>query len=241
MSAVATRLEPATSQWFGEEAQMYETHLTAVGTLITAVDKRRLADGTTKVSFRIACNERRFDRAANGWTSGDTLYLSVSCWRGLADNVHASFVSGDPIIVRGRLVTREWEKDGRRQSMTELEASAVGADLSRCTAKVMRTKRGGQATDEGRAGGSDGAVPAAAEWARADDPAADPAAEGAQPPGLAGRPVALARPDPEGDPGQSGRLGGAASGDADAYPDGAESPEAGPGCRDAFVEVAVGA
>jgi len=52
---------------------MYETHLTAVGTLITAVDKRRLADGTTKVSFRIACNERRFDRAANGWTNGDTL------------------------------------------------------------------------------------------------------------------------------------------------------------------------
>lgn len=131
---------------------MYETHLTAVGTLITAVDKRRFADGTTKVHFRIACNERRFDRIQNTWTDGDTLYMSVNCWRELADNVHASFVVGDPIIVRGRLLTREWEKEGKRNSITELEATAVGPDLSRCTTKITRTKRGGSNALDGGAG-----------------------------------------------------------------------------------------
>ena len=42
---------------------MYETHLTVIGTLITAVNRRRLADDTTVASFRVASNERRFDRA----------------------------------------------------------------------------------------------------------------------------------------------------------------------------------
>lgn len=135
---------------------MYETHLTAVGTLITVVDKRRFADGTTKVSFRIACNERRFDKGQNGWVDGDTLYMSVSCWRDLADNVHASFMVGDPIIVRGRLLTREWEKDGKRNSITELEASAVGPDLSRCTTKIMRTKRAGASADGASAAAGNG-------------------------------------------------------------------------------------
>lgn len=138
---------------------MFETHLTVVGTLITRVERLRFADGTTKAYFRIACNERRFDRAANGWTNGGKLYLSVNCWRDLAENVLASFVVGDPIIVRGRLLTREWEKEGRRNSMTELEASAVGPDLSRSTAKITRTKRGaaalGVATDEAGADPAD--------------------------------------------------------------------------------------
>ena len=80
---------------------MYETHLTVIGTLITAVNRRRLADGTTVASFRVASNERRFDRATGTWTDGDTLYVSVTCWRQLAENVHVTFNMGDPIIVRG--------------------------------------------------------------------------------------------------------------------------------------------
>jgi Single-stranded DNA-binding protein len=120
---------------------MYATELTVVGTLITAIGKRRLPDGTTVVSFRVASNERRFDRAADTWTDGDTFYVSVTAWRKLAENVHASFVVGDPIIVRGRIFSRSYDKDGRRQSVTELEAAAVGPDLARSTAVVTRTRR----------------------------------------------------------------------------------------------------
>ena len=55
--------------------------------------------------------------------------------------MHSSFRNGDPIIVQGRLSTREWEKDGKRQSVTELEATAVGPDLRWSTAVVTRSRR----------------------------------------------------------------------------------------------------
>ena len=123
---------------------MYETHLTVIGTLITAVNRRRLADDTTVASFRVASNERRFDRAAGTWTDGDSLYVSVTCWRQLAENVYVTFNLGDPIIVRGRLHSRSYEdKDGRRQTVIEMEALAVGPDLTRATAKVTRLRRDG--------------------------------------------------------------------------------------------------
>lgn len=123
---------------------MFETHLTVVGTLITNVNRRRLADDSSVVNFRVACTERRFDRATESWGDGDSLYVSVTCWRQLAENVHRTLTIGDPIIVRGRLRTRNYEdKDGRRQSVIELEGLAVGPDLTRSAARVTRLRRDG--------------------------------------------------------------------------------------------------
>lgn len=128
---------------------MNETYLTAVGRLITTPDRWRFTDGSCKVTFRVASNQRRFDRTTNGWTDGDTLYLTVVCRRDLAANVHASFQVGDPIIVHGRLITREWEKDGKRRSIVELDASAVGPNLSACTATVIRARRAAAGSGDG--------------------------------------------------------------------------------------------
>lgn len=142
---------------------MYETYLTVVGRLVTPVDKRRLPNGTTVVSFRVASNERRLDRAADAWSDGDSLFVSVTCWRQLGENVHASFVPGDPIIVRGRLHSREYDdKDGKHRSVIELEGLAVGPDLSSSTAKITRVRRDGSP-----------AVPAANAASPADDAADD--------------------------------------------------------------------
>jgi single-strand DNA-binding protein len=131
---------------------VFGTHLTVIGTLITNVNRRRLTDGTTVVNFRVASNERRFDRASGTWTDGDTLYVSVTCWRQLAENVHRTFNMGDPIIVHGRLYTRSYEdKEGRRQSVAELEGFAVGPDLTRASAVVTRLRRDGTAVGAPRA------------------------------------------------------------------------------------------
>jgi single-strand DNA-binding protein len=120
---------------------MNETTLTAAGTLITPVHLRHLADGTPVTNFRIACNERRRDRETGEWGDHDTFYASVTCWRRLAENVSASFRSGDPIIVRGRIFSRSYDKDGRRTWINEIEADVVGPDMTRCTARIARTGR----------------------------------------------------------------------------------------------------
>jgi single-strand DNA-binding protein len=163
---------------------MYETHLTVVGTVITAVKRRRLPDGTSVASFRIASNERRYNRAADDWTDGDSLYLSVSCWRQLAENVHTTFDIGDPIIVRGRLHTRSYEdKDGRPQTVVEMEGLAVGPDLTRATARIVRLRRDGspvaampRSTDG--AGDPDAVAPSDDPWLSPESRTVDGAAGG---------------------------------------------------------------
>ena len=121
---------------------MKETPVTVVGTLVSDMRPRRVGpDGTLVLNFRVVCNERRFDKASESWVDGESLYLSVSCWRRLAENA-ASLVKGDPVIVRGKLRTREWTTEqGERRSVVELEANAVGPDLARCAATVRKQRR----------------------------------------------------------------------------------------------------
>jgi single-strand DNA-binding protein len=120
---------------------MRETPVTVVGTLVSDMRPRRVGpDGTLVLNFRVACNERRFDKASESWVDGESLYLSVSCWRRLAENA-ASLVKGDPLIVRGKLRTREWATEqGERRSVVELEATAIGPDLARCAATVRKQR-----------------------------------------------------------------------------------------------------
>jgi len=118
-----------------------ETVTTVVGNVITDVKQRRITDGTRVASFRVASNERRFDKETQSWINGDTLYVSVTCWRKLALGVAASLTKGDPVVVTGRLFTRGYEIEGQKRSVTELEAFAVGPDLSRCVADVTRASR----------------------------------------------------------------------------------------------------
>ena len=118
----------------------HETRTTLVGRVMTDVQLRRTQNGTSVASFRIGCHERRFDRDTNSWLDGDELYATVTCWRKLADNVAASLSRGDPVIVPGRLFTRGYEVDGQRRTSLELEAFAVGPDLTRCTATPQRNR-----------------------------------------------------------------------------------------------------
>lgn len=131
---------------------MKQTTITVVGNLATPVDRRDLGGGRAVANFRIACTESRLDRATGTWHDGDTLFIGVACWRELADNVAATLGRGDPVIVRGRIYTSDYtDKEGRRQSVTEIEADAVGPDLARSRATgLVRTRRGsGEAPADG--------------------------------------------------------------------------------------------
>ena len=121
---------------------MYETQVTVVGTLLTDVDNHRLNDGTVVANFRVASKERRFDRSGGTWVDGDRLYIDVRCWRGLAQNAFESLKKGDPVVVTGRIFTRNYEHQGQSRTSTTLEARSVAADLAHCTVVLTRTRRG---------------------------------------------------------------------------------------------------
>ncbi|MFC5995203.1 single-stranded DNA-binding protein [Pseudonocardia hispaniensis] len=134
-----TRLDPV-SQLQTRESAMSDIWTTVVGNIATGINRRRTADGVELASFRVASNERRLDRASGTWTTTGTTYVSVTVWRALAQKVGASFVKGDPVIVYGRLSTRDYEdRGGHQRTDVSIDAHAVGPDLTWCTAALART------------------------------------------------------------------------------------------------------
>lgn len=119
---------------------MYDTHVTIVGNALHDPEWRRTATGASVTTFKIASTSRRLDRASGKWIDGNSLRVRVVCWRNLAVNVARSVTRGDPLIVTGRLYTRDWKDGEVVRTQYELEALAVGHDLTRGRALFERIK-----------------------------------------------------------------------------------------------------
>jgi single-strand DNA-binding protein len=126
---------------------MYTNNLVLIGNLVDAPEVKVTPAGSARARFRVASTERRRDAATDTWTDGPSVFVQVTCWRRLAENVANSLSKGDRVIVCGRL--RQWvaEKDGVRRTVHEIEADAVGPDLQRGMASIARPRSGGSATD----------------------------------------------------------------------------------------------
>ena len=116
-----------------------ETVVTVTGYVAQEPVLRLTGSGTKVVNFRVATTERRYDKGVNSWRDGDTLFFSVSCWRNLGENILDSLRKGDPVVVQGRLRDGSWEKDGVTYSRVEIEASAVGHDLSKGVSRFTKS------------------------------------------------------------------------------------------------------
>jgi single-strand DNA-binding protein len=117
-----------------------EPTITMQGNLVADPSHRLTADGVSLAKFRIASSGRRFDKETNGWVNTDVVYMSVSCWRQLADNVRTSLHKGVSVVVQGRLKFREYDdpNGGPRRQTYEIEAWTVAPDLSRYIATLSR-------------------------------------------------------------------------------------------------------
>ncbi|SCF07712.1 single-stranded DNA-binding protein [Micromonospora mirobrigensis] len=123
---------------------MFDTHVTIVGNVLTAPEWRRTTQSNTLVAnFKVASTARRLDRDSGRWVDGNSLRVRVNCWRKLAEGVASSVMVGDPVVVVGRLYTRDWTDDaGNHRTLYELEAVAVGHDLSRGRSRFERNRPG---------------------------------------------------------------------------------------------------
>lgn len=121
---------------------LFDTVVTVVGNALNTPEWRRLGSSQTLVArFRVAATSRRYDRAEDRWTDGPSLRVRVNCWRRLGENVAASVLCGDPVIVTGRLYTRDWtDEDGHRRVSYELDAVSVGHDLARGQGRFTRSR-----------------------------------------------------------------------------------------------------
>jgi single-strand DNA-binding protein len=111
---------------------MNETMVTLVGHVATEPALRITTGGARVTSFRLASTERRFDKGVNDWRDAYTTFFTVTTWRTMAENVATSVKKGQPVVVHGRLRDSSYEaKDGQWRTVLEVEAFALGHDLSR--------------------------------------------------------------------------------------------------------------
>jgi single-strand DNA-binding protein len=98
-----------------------------------------VGENIPKVIVRVAWSSRYNDRVTGEWRDGKTSFANVNCWRKLAGNTMMSLRKGQPIVVTGRLQVREHEdKDGNRRTFVDIEADAIGHDLSRGATMFQR-------------------------------------------------------------------------------------------------------
>jgi single-strand DNA-binding protein len=118
-----------------------QTYTTITGRLVSEPIHKLTINDIDVTHFRVASNERRYDKQADQWVNGDQLFIDVTCWRRLAFNVKACLAKGDPVVVYGRLYTSVYEVDGKRRYEVRMEAHGVGPDLSWITTALRRRQQ----------------------------------------------------------------------------------------------------
>ncbi|MFI1940574.1 single-stranded DNA-binding protein [Streptomyces purpureus] len=119
---------------------MNDTTVTLVGNVATGVDYRETGTGGV-ARFRFAVTARRWDRERGLWADGHTSFYTVWAWRQLGANLAASVAVGEPLVVHDRLKVREEEREGQRRTSVDIDALAVGHDLTRGTSAFRRAPR----------------------------------------------------------------------------------------------------
>lgn len=83
-----------------------------IGRLTKDVQERRTQSGTAVVSFTLAVDRRKKDEGAD--------FISCIAWDKSAETIAKYVHKGDLFGVTGYIQTRSYEKDGRRNYVTEV-------------------------------------------------------------------------------------------------------------------------
>jgi single-strand DNA-binding protein len=134
-----------------------DTQITVVGNLVSDPELRYTPTGVAVANFRVASTPRTFDRQANEWKDGDSLFLTCNVWRQAAENVAESLQRGMRVIVMGRLHQRSYEtREGEKRTVFEIEVDDVGPSMRNASAKVSKSNRSGGGGGGGFGGGGTG-------------------------------------------------------------------------------------
>ncbi len=113
--------------------------ITLTGLVATSPRHITTSEGLAITSFRLASNQRRFDRGQNAWVDGDTNWYTVTAFRQLGVHVASSVEKGQRVIVTGRVRVRDWESGEKSGTTIEIDAEAIGHDLTWGRASFTRS------------------------------------------------------------------------------------------------------
>jgi single-strand DNA-binding protein len=115
--------------------------LTLTGLIATTPRHIVTSEGLAITSFRLASQQRRFDKDSGAWADADTNWYTVTAFRELAINSAQSLNKGDRVVTVGRLKVKDWSNDDRSGTTVEVEAESLGHDLHWGTSEYHRVAR----------------------------------------------------------------------------------------------------
>lgn len=122
---------------------MNDAFVTFQGWVGSDVTYRETKEGNV-ANLRVASTPRIRKRGGE-WVDGETTWFSVSCWRGLAENVRDSVRKGDAVVVHGRFRADVWARaDGQSSTTYVVDATVVGHDLNRGQSTFLKSSRPGR-------------------------------------------------------------------------------------------------
>jgi single-strand DNA-binding protein len=113
--------------------------ITLTGLVATPPKHIVTSEGLQITSFRLASTARRFDRTEQKWVDAETNWYTVASFRALAANVANSLLKGQRVVVTGRLKVRDWDTGEKTGTSVEIDAEAIGHDLTFGTSEFTRT------------------------------------------------------------------------------------------------------
>jgi single-strand DNA-binding protein len=118
--------------------KLLSDNITLTGIVASEPRSITTSEGLAITSFRLASSQRRFDRGQQKWIDADTNWYSITMFRQLATNCAVSIHKTDRVVVTGRLRVKDWTTGEKSGTNIEVDADAIGHDLSWGTAAFSR-------------------------------------------------------------------------------------------------------
>jgi single-strand DNA-binding protein len=109
-----------------------EAYVSLIGFVATQPKKGRTKTGSPTLSMRVGWTPRTVDRDTGAWSDLPSSFVTVTCYRKVAEHASVCLRRGEPIVVRGTLRVREYlDQNGQRRSSVDVQADSIGHDMSR--------------------------------------------------------------------------------------------------------------
>lgn len=133
---------------------MYLNKAQLYGNLTRDPELKALPSGQQVASFSLATNRTYKDK--DGRKAEDVQYHNCVAFGKTAEIIGQYMKKGKPILVEGRIQTRSWEKDGKKQYRTEIVIESFQFGPTAPGNSRSEREDRGEDTDERSTGGDQG-------------------------------------------------------------------------------------
>jgi len=109
-----------------------EAYVSLIGFVATQPKKGQTKSGSTSLSMRVGWTPRALNQTTGEWTDLPSSFVTVYCYRKVAEHASVCLRRGEPIVVRGTIRVREYvDQNGQRRNTVEVQADSIGHDIRR--------------------------------------------------------------------------------------------------------------